>query len=196
MFAPAGSMLKVLPKRLGGRRFARVPRLVAIAAVASLSACISQPPDGARSKNTEFTSVIRSGDEAVVPASVGVNDTAVQKAVSMPVVPKPENRSVKDGNPTTPSSTMRGCYLKVDGIVHVDGPCLVFPMGKDEYTLNTWANGKPGNSHFAMVSAKPDGNGTATWNADPNDDRALDLLGTVRKDGYCWVNDRTRICVH
>jgi len=95
----------------------------------------------------------------------------------------------------TGTSTERGCYLEVDGMVRVDGPCLIFPMGKDEYTLNTWSNGKPAQSHFAVVTANTDGTTSATWNADPDDDRALDPLGTVRKDGDCWVNARARLCV-
>ncbi|TPG18493.1 hypothetical protein EAH87_10295 [Sphingomonas koreensis] len=88
----------------------------------------------------------------------------------------------------------RSCYLKVDGVVAVDGPCLVFPMGTDEYTLNTWDNGKPEHSHFAIVTKSANGTAKATWNADPNDDRAFDPLGDVRKVGECWVNERAQIC--
>lgn len=90
---------------------------------------------------------------------------------------------------------MRNCLLEVDGVVQVSGRCRVFPMGKDEYTLNTWDGGKPAQSHFAMVVRNADGTGTATWNADADDDRALDPLGTVTRDGTCWVNRRARICV-
>lgn len=97
--------------------------------------------------------------------------------------------------PTSSGSVERSCYLKVDGVVDVDGPCLVFPMGTDEYTLNTWDHGKPKRTHFAVVTKNADGTAKATWNADPDDDRALDPLGTVHKNGDCWTNDRARICV-
>ena len=91
-------------------------------------------------------------------------------------------------------SRMRDCYLKVDGTVHVAGRCLVFPMDGDEYTLNTWDRGKPASSHFAMISRRPDGSHEATWNADPDDTRAFDALGTVTLNDGCWTNDRVRIC--
>ena len=93
------------------------------------------------------------------------------------------------------TSSMRDCYLKVDGVVRVTGRCRVFPMGKNEYTINTYDGGKPAYPHLAMVIRNPDGTGTATWNADPGDDRALDPLGSVTFDGGCWVNRRARICV-
>jgi len=97
--------------------------------------------------------------------------------------------------PTTPVSSRRKCYLAVDAKVLVDEPCLVFPFGDGGYTLNAWSDGKPKNSHFAVVVLKADGSGDATWNADPDDDKAGDPLGTVRLQGDCWVNDRARICV-
>lgn len=92
-------------------------------------------------------------------------------------------------------SAMRDCYLRVDGVVQVSGRCRVFPMGEDEYTLNTWDGGKPAQPHFAVVTKNADGTATATWNADPADDRAMDLLGIVSRDGDCWTNERARICV-
>lgn len=91
-------------------------------------------------------------------------------------------------------STMKRCYLAVDGKVRVNNPCRVFPLGDRGYTINTWDGGKPRRSHFAQVNANPDGTGDATWNADPNDDRALDPLGKVRWVKGCWINGRARIC--
>lgn len=170
-------------------------RTFTLAGAVLLAACTSQPRDEARSMDNGLADT-RGKDDAVVPLRLGKADAALEKATSTPVTSAPVYPPVAAGNSSTPSSTTRGCYLKVDGIVRVDGPCLVFPIGQEEYTLNTWTNGKPKNSHFAMVSANPDGSGSATWNADPNDNRALDPLGTVQKEGDCWVNDRVRICVH
>lgn len=92
----------------------------------------------------------------------------------------------------TPS--VRDCHFEVDGKRLVDGPCRVFPMGKDQYTLNTWDGGKPRQSHFAVVTTQSDGRTTATWNKDADDSRAYDPLGVVTKRNGCWVNVRTRIC--
>ncbi|MDZ4373610.1 MAG: hypothetical protein U1C74_19600 [Phenylobacterium sp.] len=93
-----------------------------------------------------------------------------------------------------PSGSRRPCYLAVDGEVHLDAPCLVFPFGDGGYTLNAWSEGKPERSHFAVVTVNRDGTGDATWNADPDDRKAGDPLGTVHLVEGCWINDRTRIC--
>jgi hypothetical protein len=103
---------------------------------------------------------------------------------------EPDDRDGQSGS----QSKKRSCYLEVDGVIHVDGPCLVFPMGGDQYTLNTWDDGKPAQSHFAIVSRDTDDRTTATWNKDPDDTRAFDPLGVVRKVDGCWVNERARIC--
>ncbi len=92
-------------------------------------------------------------------------------------------------------TTSAACYLKVDGIVRVDNRCSVYPMGDSGYTLNSWDGGKPKRSHFAVISVSADGMADATWNADPDDDRALDPLGRVIMKQGCWVNTRARICV-
>ena len=93
-----------------------------------------------------------------------------------------------------PHSTIRQCYLSVDGKVRVDNRCRVYPLGGRSYTLNTWDHGKPRRSHFAQVNANPDGTGDAIWNADPNDTHAQDPLGTVRGVKGCWINRRAKIC--
>jgi hypothetical protein len=96
--------------------------------------------------------------------------------------------------PATPRSIPKNCTLTVDGKTLVNNRCLVFPLGDGGYTLNTWDKGKPRRSHFAQVNAEPGGTGDATWNADPNDDHALDPLGRVRLVHGCWINRRARIC--
>jgi hypothetical protein len=96
--------------------------------------------------------------------------------------------------PAPARSAMRSCYLRVDGKVHVNGRCRVFPMGGHSYTLNTWDGGKPRRPHFAVVNETRPGQGEASWNADPNDSRAGDPLGRVRWQKGCWVSARVRIC--
>jgi hypothetical protein len=86
------------------------------------------------------------------------------------------------------------CFLLVDGEVYLDGPCDVFDLGQDTYTLNAWTNGKPAQSHFAQITAMADGTFAASWNADPSDNRAGDDLGNVILTDGCWVNDRVKIC--
>lgn len=164
-------------------------RIISVAGAMLLAGCTSQPSTEAQA--TGNTAALDAGDSAA-PAPQA--DAAGNGAAPEPVPPAQANQQLAS-TADAPASVPRQCYLKVDGVVHLDGTCLVFPMGKHAYTMNTWTRGKPANSHFAMVSPNPDGTGTATWNADPDDDRALDPLGTVRKDGGCWANDRARLCV-
>lgn len=93
-----------------------------------------------------------------------------------------------------PHAESRQCRFEVDGKHLVDGSCQVYPMGDGGYTLNTWSAGKPSRSHFAVVSMRGDGKADASWNADPDDDKAMDLLGIVTLQDGCWVNARARIC--
>ena len=80
------------------------------------------------------------------------------------------NNAGAQGRSTSVANT-RDCYLKVDGIVQVDNPCRVYSMPDGGNTVNIWDGGKPAKSHFAVVSAHPDGTADVTWNADPDDDR-------------------------
>lgn len=96
--------------------------------------------------------------------------------------------------PLPTGSAVRHCYLRVDGTVHVNGRCRVFPLGGHGYTLNTWDGGKPRRSHFAQINEAKPGRGDASWNADPDDDRAGDPLGRVRWQKGCWTNARVKIC--
>ncbi len=125
----------------------------------------------------------------------GQTPTAGSPVTSQAPAPKPSNGPAPDQAANTPpQSSTQSCYLAVDGQVRVQGPCLVFPFGDGGYTLNAWSNGKPAQSHFAVVTTNGDGTATAAWNADPDDTRAGDPLGTVRFANGCWTNDRVRIC--
>lgn len=119
------------------------------------------------------------------PTPTEPTPTAATPAPPVPVTP-----------PTAPSPapSRQACSLTVDGQIHVQGPCLVYPFGDGGYTLNAWSDGKPRQSHFAVVTLNADGTALATWNADPEDTRAGDPLGTVRLVDGCWVNARARIC--
>ncbi len=94
----------------------------------------------------------------------------------------------------SPRSAAKQCRFEVDGKTLLDGRCQVYPMGDGGYTLNTWSEGKPAASHFAVVTTRRDDKADASWNADPDDDRAGAPLGVVTLRDGCWVNDRTRIC--
>lgn len=139
------------------------------------------------------------GQDAGAPGPADATQPPAPSAPE-PTAPPPEQAKINTNPATsssasaTPTASRKSCYLSVDGKVLLDGPCLVYPFGDGGYTMNAWSEGKPKNSHFAVVVLMADGTADATWNADPDDDKAGDRLGTVRLSDGCWINDRVRIC--
>ena len=127
--------------------------------------------------------------------SVSQQTVAPRPASASETGPAPPRASGDEAVDTAiPSPSRRACYLSVDGEAHLEDECLVYPFGDGGFTLNAWSDGRPAQSHFAVVVMNPDGTGDATWNADPDDTRAGDRLGTVRFVEGCWRNERARIC--
>ncbi len=138
------------------------------------------------------------GQDAGAPGPADAPQTpapAAPEPMAPPAEPAKINTNPATSSSAIPTASRKPCYLSVDGKVLLDEPCLVYPFGDGGYTMNAWSEGKPKNSHFAVVVLMADGSADATWNADPDDDKAGDRLGTVRLDGDCWINDRARICV-
>jgi hypothetical protein len=135
------------------------------------------------------------GSQAANLTGQGAQERAQAATPYRTAAKRPAKTPAKATPPSPTTSAKRDCYFKVDGKVRLSGSCLVYPMGADgSYTLNTWDKGKPAQSHFAVVSVTGSGVADATWNKDPEDDRALDPLGTVRFVQGCWQNARAKIC--
>jgi hypothetical protein len=126
-------------------------------------------------------------------------DTTATANVDSPLVATPSPTPLPSTTPVakdeaSPHSAAKQCRFEVDGKTLLDGRCQVYPMGDGGYTLNTWSAGKPAQSHFAVVTTRAGGKADATWNKDPDDEKAMDPLGVVTLQDGCWVNQRTRIC--
>lgn len=136
------------------------------------------------------------GQDAGAPGPADATQTPAPEQTAPPPEPAKinTNPATSSSAPATPTASRKSCYLSVDGKVLLDEPCLVYPFGDGGYTMNAWSEGKPKNSHFAVVVLMADGSADATWNADPDDDKAGDRLGSVRLSDGCWINDRVRIC--
>lgn len=153
---------------------------IAAALTALLIACGNPKPPERAPKDEHSQSA-----SAVVHKS----PASPQPTLRHDVVPQPPSTEV-------PKGEIRRCRLEVDGHVHVNGKCEVYPMGDGGYTLNTWTSGKPKNSHFAVVAILNDQTAEASWNADPDDSKAMDRLGVVTQHEGCWTNDRAKICAY
>jgi hypothetical protein len=83
------------------------------------------------------------------------------------------------------------CLLQVNGTTYIDGPCDFDPSRKGDGSFQiTGAGGK----HFAYVYVEGGGKASAHWNGVLGENRAHDPLGTLTRDGACWVNATAKLC--
>ena len=111
------------------------------------------------------------------------------------------------------------CFLKVDGIVHIDGSCDYTDKGSGAYGVPgsfSIDDGKikiecsvydpPGsgtcfgyqqrvarNGTFAGVQVKNKGYGDFWWNMGRLR-KGSHVIRGIRQDGACWVNERVKMC--
>jgi hypothetical protein len=83
------------------------------------------------------------------------------------------------------------CLLEVDGDVYLDGACRFESLGG---AGSVCIGCERGSRYFAYVNMNGDGTAEAFWNADPASTRAQTSLGTVKRDGACWLNATAKIC--
>lgn len=82
------------------------------------------------------------------------------------------------------------CLLDVGGTVYIDGPC--------DFDTGSWKDGSfrihgADGRYFAYVFV--DGKrATAHWNGVLAERRAHDPLGTLTRDGACWIGEGVRLC--
>ncbi|AWN45162.1 hypothetical protein DK419_01480 [Methylobacterium terrae] len=96
--------------------------------------------------------------------------------------------------PLLAAPVTRGCFLSVDGRVLVDRPCDVDAMADGSFTFNTADRGGQVD-YVAFVSRTGPATAQASWNGERGATHADAPLGPVRREGACWVNTRTRLCV-
>ncbi len=81
------------------------------------------------------------------------------------------------------------CLLVVDQQTRIDGACEFKPSDDGFQILSSTAP-----LVFAFVFRSGDGSAEGHWNDPPGSTRAHSYLGTLRRDGACWANDRARVC--
>jgi hypothetical protein len=84
------------------------------------------------------------------------------------------------------------CFLEVDGRVFINGVCSITVRPGGSFQIRDSL--RP-TRYFAFVDIDPaDGTARATWNEEPRASRAHSDLGSVVRQGGCWVNARARVC--
>ena len=83
------------------------------------------------------------------------------------------------------------CVLQVKGVSYLDGPCDISMQKGGDFQVSTIK----GRSYFAYVFPEGDGTATASWNGTiPGANHAHTNLGTLTRQGGCWVNDEAKVC--
>ncbi|MDE4914779.1 hypothetical protein [Methylobacterium sp. 092160098-2] len=83
------------------------------------------------------------------------------------------------------------CLISVGGRAYLDGPCSItlYPGGGFQ------ASGRGRHPYFATLDIDSDSGGAqAFWNGVDAESHAHDRLGTVVRQGGCWVNADARVC--
>ena len=92
---------------------------------------------------------------------------------------------------TKPDKLAKSCLLQVKGKKFIDGPCSWEANGGDTTDRVMTANG-----YFATLFIEVNGSAMAYWNEQQYAGHAHGELGKLKKDGNCWVNKTTRLCVN
>ncbi len=85
------------------------------------------------------------------------------------------------------------CVLQVDGKTYLNGPCPMSVEKGGDFTIGT--DGTKAGKYFAMVSIdKAAGTADGWWSGPDGGTHAHDPLGTLTRQGACWVNERAKVC--
>ena len=84
-------------------------------------------------------------------------------------------------------------YIGQGGSFEIHGPRQIY-SGID-YPRPEIYSGERSADYFAQVDVGADGRGDGLWNADIQATHAHSELGTLTRQGACWVNARVRVCL-
>lgn len=84
------------------------------------------------------------------------------------------------------------CLIEVDGKAYTFGQCNADRERDGSLSVGTGDAGR--SPIFAIVNATEGGAADGYWNEEPRASHAQSPLGTMRKSGGCWVNERAKVC--
>ena len=89
------------------------------------------------------------------------------------------------------SAEPASCVLEVEGQSYIDGPCSFELLSSGDGSFKIMGNS---GDFFAYVYVEGEGAATAHWNEIAGVNRAHTPLGSLQRNGACWVSDTVRIC--
>ena len=90
--------------------------------------------------------------------------------------------------PVLAESKVVDCELTVRGKTYIKGAC--------QFDSSSGGNFKilGDNNYFAQVDITSAGVAQGSWNEDPNSTHAHTPLGTLKREGACWVSAQAKVC--
>ena len=93
--------------------------------------------------------------------------------------------------PSGAKAAIVDCVLEVGGRAYISGPCSFEPLSGNDGSFRINALN---DEYFGYVYVKPEGIAEAFWNEEPEYRNAQSSLGTLKRDGACWLSETARIC--
>ena len=82
------------------------------------------------------------------------------------------------------------CRLQVDGRVFLDGSCHYEEDRDGSFRFFDDSDSRM----FVYLNMNGDGTAKAYWPGPDGGTHAHDNLGTLSRDGACWINDQVAVC--
>lgn len=81
------------------------------------------------------------------------------------------------------------CLLEIDGKKYISGACRIEMQNGGSFQIYDLKK----HGYFAYVDVSGS-TAEGYWNEDPRATHAHSPLGTLTRDGACWLNDHAKIC--
>jgi hypothetical protein len=96
--------------------------------------------------------------------------------------------------PIAPSRAADGrCYLEVDGRVYLHKICNIDSRRGIGLSIGTGDQSREQYFAYVQIGESPD-HAQGYWNGPSAENRAHDGLGTLTRQGNCWINARAKVC--
>jgi hypothetical protein len=86
------------------------------------------------------------------------------------------------------------CYLEVDGQIYLDKICNIDSKPDSEVSIGTGDNSREQYFAYVQFGETPD-RAEGYWNGPSAENRAHAGLGTLTRQGNCWINARAKVCI-
>jgi hypothetical protein len=83
------------------------------------------------------------------------------------------------------------CFLEIDEHIYLSENCNI-ELQNQSFSIGTGDEAR--SRYFAFVNIGPDRIARGYWNGAAGENHAHEELGTLVRDGACWVNNRAKVC--